>query len=126
VRSGHQPRLAKHSERSKLLGASRDAVKTRFQLPLHEKRISFSAIEPKRFCGRGCRERFRRAQSQSRRAKGITLHPGENAAAFLSFDEQFHFLIAQSIDCVAAWNTIQDIKAQMDRVRYLSLPEVSL
>ena len=48
-----------------------------------------------------------------------------DTAAFLSFDEQFHFLIAQSIDCVAAWNTIQDIKAQMDRVRYLSLPEVS-
>jgi hypothetical protein len=35
-----------------------------------------------------------------------------------------HFLIAQSIDCVAAWDTIQDIKAQMDRVRYLSLHEV--
>jgi DNA-binding GntR family transcriptional regulator len=29
------------------------------------------------------------------------------------------------IDCTAAWETIQDIKAQMDRVRYLSLPEVS-
>ena len=48
-----------------------------------------------------------------------------DTAAFLALDEQFHFLIAQSIDCVAAWNTIQDIKAQMDRVRYLSLPEVS-
>jgi GntR family transcriptional regulator, rspAB operon transcriptional repressor len=48
-----------------------------------------------------------------------------DTAAFLSFDEQFHFLIAQSIDCVAAWDTIQDIKAQMDRVRYLSLHEVS-
>ncbi|MEW6339471.1 MAG: GntR family transcriptional regulator [Pseudomonadota bacterium] len=48
-----------------------------------------------------------------------------NTAAFLACDEQFHFLIAQSIDCVAAWDTIQDIKAQMDRVRYLSLHEVS-
>ncbi|SAL57201.1 GntR family transcriptional regulator [Caballeronia telluris] len=48
-----------------------------------------------------------------------------DTAAFLALDEQFHFLIAQSIDCVAAWNTIQDIKAQMDRVRYLSLPDVS-
>ena len=37
-----------------------------------------------------------------------------------------HFTtIAQSIDCIAAWDTIQDIKAQMDRVRYLSLPDVS-
>jgi DNA-binding GntR family transcriptional regulator len=48
-----------------------------------------------------------------------------DTAAFLASDEQFHFLIAQSIDCVAAWDTIQDIKAQMDRVRYLSLHEVS-
>lgn len=48
-----------------------------------------------------------------------------DTAAFLACDEQFHFLIAQSIDCVAAWETIQDIKAQMDRVRYLSLHEVS-
>jgi DNA-binding GntR family transcriptional regulator len=48
-----------------------------------------------------------------------------DTAAFLVCDEQFHFLIAQSIDCVAAWETIQDIKAQMDRVRYLSLHEVS-
>ncbi len=48
-----------------------------------------------------------------------------DTAAFLAHDEQFHYLIAQSIDCVAAWDTIQDIKAQMDRVRYLSLPEVS-
>jgi DNA-binding GntR family transcriptional regulator len=48
----------------------------------------------------------------------------DDTAAFLALDEQFHLLIAQSIDCAAAWN-IQDIKAQMDRVRYLSLPDVS-
>jgi GntR family transcriptional regulator, rspAB operon transcriptional repressor len=48
-----------------------------------------------------------------------------DTAAFLALDEAFHYSIAQSIDCIAAWNTIQDIKAQMDRVRYLSLPEVS-
>jgi DNA-binding GntR family transcriptional regulator len=48
-----------------------------------------------------------------------------DTAAFLVCDEQFHFLVAQSIDCVAAWETIQDIKAQMDRVRYLSLHDVS-
>jgi DNA-binding GntR family transcriptional regulator len=48
-----------------------------------------------------------------------------DTAEFLALDEQFHSLIAQSIDCVTAWNTVQDIKAQMDRVRYLSLQEVS-
>ncbi|CAN7393842.1 GntR family transcriptional regulator [Trinickia sp. LjRoot230] len=48
-----------------------------------------------------------------------------DTAAFLALDEAFHYSIAQSIDCIAAWETIQDIKAQMDRVRYLSLPDVS-
>ncbi|AOJ85073.1 GntR family transcriptional regulator [Burkholderia savannae] len=45
--------------------------------------------------------------------------------AFLALDEAFHRAIAQSIDCAGAWDAIQDIKAQMDRVRYLSLPDVS-
>ena len=48
-----------------------------------------------------------------------------DTVAFLALDEAFHYSIAQSIDCIAAWDTIQDIKAQMDRVRYLSLPDVS-
>ena len=48
-----------------------------------------------------------------------------DTAAFLALDEAFHYGIAQAIDCTAAWETIQDIKAQMDRVRYLSLPDVS-
>ncbi len=54
------------------------------------------------------------------------LEPSLNdTAAFLALDEAFHYSIAQSIDCIAAWETIQDIKAQMDRVRYLSLADVS-
>ena len=48
-----------------------------------------------------------------------------DTARFLALDEAFHYSIAEAIDCIAAWETIQDIKAQMDRVRYLSLPEVS-
>ncbi|GAB5097852.1 GntR family transcriptional regulator [Caballeronia sp. HLA56] len=48
-----------------------------------------------------------------------------DTAAFLALDEAFHCTIAQTIDCQAAWDTIQDIKAQMDRVRYLSLPDDS-
>ncbi|MCY0389581.1 GntR family transcriptional regulator [Robbsia sp. Bb-Pol-6] len=48
-----------------------------------------------------------------------------DTTAFLTLDERFHYLIAKSIDCVAAWDAIQGIKAQMDRVRYLSLPDVS-
>jgi DNA-binding GntR family transcriptional regulator len=48
-----------------------------------------------------------------------------DTAAFLALDEAFHCTIAQIIDCGAAWDAIQDIKAQMDRVRYLSLPDDS-
>ncbi len=48
-----------------------------------------------------------------------------DTAAFLALDEAFHSTIAQTIDCGAAWDAIQDIKAQMDRVRYLSLPDDS-
>ena len=46
-------------------------------------------------------------------------------ARFLALDEAFHHLIIEAIDCLPAWSTIENMKAQMDRVRYLSLPEVS-
>jgi len=41
---------------------------------------------------------------------------------FLSSDDAFHHAIAQSADCLYGWRIIEDLKAQMDRVRYLSLP----
>lgn len=58
------------------------------------------------------------------RTQGIAARACDTTA-FLALDERFHYLIAKSIDCVAAWDAIQGIKAQMDRVRYLSLPHVS-
>ncbi len=45
----------------------------------------------------------------------------ENRACFIELDDAFHRELAQSIDCVAAWENLADIKANMDRVRYLSL-----
>lgn len=48
-----------------------------------------------------------------------------DTAAFLALDERFHQLLAESIDCPSAWDAIQDLKAQMDRVRYLTLPDDS-
>jgi GntR family transcriptional regulator, rspAB operon transcriptional repressor len=48
-----------------------------------------------------------------------------DTAGFLALDEALNFLIARTIDCGAAWEAIQDIKAQMDRVRCLSLPDDS-
>ncbi|MBS1157562.1 MAG: GntR family transcriptional regulator [Proteobacteria bacterium] len=45
----------------------------------------------------------------------------ENREKFLELDDAFHRDLAQSIDCIAAWQSLEDIKANMDRVRYLSL-----
>ena len=46
-------------------------------------------------------------------------------AAFLHLDEQFHQQIARSAGCDDAWRVLEGLKAQMDRVRYLSLPEAT-
>ena len=49
----------------------------------------------------------------------------KDTARFLALDEEFHTAISRSIDCIEAWEMIEDIKAHMDRVRYLSLGEIS-
>ncbi|MCE7029099.1 GntR family transcriptional regulator [Jiella avicenniae] len=46
-------------------------------------------------------------------------------AGFLALDEKFHKGLAEAIGCSEAWRVIEMGKAQMDRVRYLSLPEAS-
>ncbi|ANN77083.1 GntR family transcriptional regulator [Bordetella flabilis] len=48
-----------------------------------------------------------------------------DTAAFLDLDDAFHQAIAGAADCPSVWQTIENIKANMDRVRYLSLGEVS-
>lgn len=46
-------------------------------------------------------------------------------AAFLHLDEDFHHLLALSVDCEHAWWFLENIKVQLDRVRYLSLPNTT-
>ncbi|MGF7175076.1 GntR family transcriptional regulator [Azospirillum doebereinerae] len=41
---------------------------------------------------------------------------------FLELDEAFHRTIALGADCEYAWRIVEETKAQMDRVRYLSMP----
>lgn len=50
---------------------------------------------------------------------------GREYDAFLLLDDQFHQLLATFAGCALAWETIESIKATMDRVRFLSLDEVS-
>ena len=44
---------------------------------------------------------------------------------FLELDEAFHRTIALGIGCEYAWRVVEETKAQMDRVRYLSLPDAT-
>jgi DNA-binding GntR family transcriptional regulator len=41
---------------------------------------------------------------------------------FLELDDAFHLEIAKSVDCQYGWHIVENLKAQMDRVRFLSLP----
>ncbi len=44
---------------------------------------------------------------------------------FFTLDDEFHQLLSQIADCQLAWDTIENIKATIDRVRYMSLDHVS-
>ncbi len=48
-----------------------------------------------------------------------------NHSGFLRLDEQFHQAVAASVGCEDAWRVLDTLKAQMDRVRYLSLPQAT-
>ncbi|MBP0616409.1 GntR family transcriptional regulator [Jiella mangrovi] len=49
----------------------------------------------------------------------------DDHTGFLALDEAFHKGLAEAVGCSEAWRVIEMGKAQMDRVRYLSLPEAS-
>lgn len=57
----------------------------------------------------------------AQRAAGAETAP----ARFLALDEAFHRGLALGVDCDYAWRIVEDVKAQMDRVRYLSLPQAT-
>jgi DNA-binding GntR family transcriptional regulator len=44
-----------------------------------------------------------------------------SAAAFFSLDEAFHQLLAEAADRPSAWSVVEDVKPQMDRVRFLNV-----
>lgn len=46
----------------------------------------------------------------------------DDRPTFFRLDEMLHQAIARSVDCEQAWRLLENLKAQMDRVRYLSLP----
>lgn len=48
-----------------------------------------------------------------------------DAADFLQQDETFHELIAHGAGCESSWKLLETLKAQMDRVRFLSFPDTT-
>ena len=46
-------------------------------------------------------------------------------ASFLALDEAFHRGLALGVGCDYAWRVVEKVKAQMDRVRYLSMPQAT-
>ncbi|WMY76360.1 GntR family transcriptional regulator [Buttiauxella selenatireducens] len=44
---------------------------------------------------------------------------------FFQLDDEFHQQLALVADCPLSWDTVENIKATMDRVRYMSLEHVS-
>ena len=44
---------------------------------------------------------------------------------FFALDEEFHRLLAESAGRPSAWRVVEDVKPQMDRVRFLSMAEAT-
>ncbi|HIV15617.1 MAG TPA: GntR family transcriptional regulator [Candidatus Avisuccinivibrio pullicola] len=63
-------------------------------------------------------------QNVARQREVVT--EGDNVTrGFLNLDDEFHRLVTSLSTCPMAWDNIQSLKPQMDRIRYLSQGEVS-
>jgi DNA-binding GntR family transcriptional regulator len=52
--------------------------------------------------------------------------PHDDRAAFLRLDELFHHTLAAAAGNAYAWSVIESVKAQMDRVRFLSVDDMQI
>lgn len=52
--------------------------------------------------------------------------PHDDRAAFLRLDELFHHTLATAAGKAYAWSVIESVKAQMDRVRFLSVDDMQI
>lgn len=47
----------------------------------------------------------------------------KNEEGFFVLDDAFHRSLANAADCAYAWKVVEEAKGQMDRVRFLSIPD---
>jgi DNA-binding GntR family transcriptional regulator len=65
-------------------------------------------------------EEFRRLLEAQREAERSGDH-----MEFLRLDEAFHQALSHAVDTDYAWRVLENLKAQMDRVRHLSMPDAT-
>jgi len=65
-------------------------------------------------------EEFRQLVDAQRAAEKAGDH-----VEFLRLDEAFHQSLSHAVDTDYAWRVLENLKAQMDRVRYLSMPDAT-
>lgn len=63
------------------------------------------------------------ADLQALIAEQSAVGAAEEYSQFLALDEKFHVRISEVVDCAYAWRMLENLKAQIDRVRFLTLPD---
>ncbi len=97
-------------------------------------KISRAAVEDARFIREAvecavAREAARKTGPRARTVLQDNLFRQKRAArekdpeAFFTLDEEFHRLLAEIAGRPSAWRVIEDVKPQMDRVRYLDMTD---
>lgn len=97
-------------------------------------KISQIAVENARFIREAIecavvRDAARRADKTDRTALGESLErqraaaEARDGAAVFALDEEFHRLLAGIAGRPAAWDVVEEVKAQMDRVRFIDMSQ---
>ncbi|SFE62312.1 GntR family transcriptional regulator [Roseivivax sediminis] len=94
-------------------------------------KISVAMVEDARFVReaveadvvRLAAERFDGAQKSRLESLLDEQHRTEDVRAFIDLDDRFHRMLADGVGRAHAWHVIEALKAQLDRVRYLSVAQ---
>jgi DNA-binding GntR family transcriptional regulator len=98
--------------------------------------ISRRQVESARFIREAIEVAFVRQSASTANAETVSLlrrsiaqqeaaRDSRDAVKFLHHDEEFHQVIARGAGCESAWKLLETLKAQMDRVRFLSFSEAT-
>lgn len=86
-------------------------------------RAAIEADIVRQVAGEHTAETVRELRDQIARQRQV---PQDDRAAFLRLDELFHHTLAAAAGRAYAWSVIESVKAQMDRVRFLSVDDIQI